>query len=498
MTIARLAGLDLVAVAVAYLVAVAFRVGGRVEIAEPEQAVALAALAAAVQVGGNAALGVYRKSWYLSRSRDLVDLGAPALAAALVVAALNVSTGLHGVPFAALPVAAVLAFALLVARRLRRRWRTIIRAILGQREVPLSPFVPLGAAPDPARAIIPSTASIRAAMEAIDRDVSRIALLVGAGGELVGTVTDGDARRAILAGTSLDSPASSIMKAQPVVAERDMTDDEIVALMLTRSVRQVPVVDESGRVLDIKLLDRMTRTAEEPVPVLIMAGGLGRRLGDITRYIPKPLVEVAGRPILATLIQDLAAQGFRRVILSVGHKAELIERYFGDGRRFGVTISYVRDGRPLGTAGAIAAALPQLEREFIVTNADLLTRVNFGELVAFHRAERDDLTIGIIESTYELRYGLVEIDGTRVTGIREKPELRHFVNGGIYVLEPKLGRLVPADTRFDMDQLIRAALKQGFRVGCFPIHEFWADIGEPADLKQASTTYDRRATDPKT
>ena len=498
MTIARLAGLDLVAVAVAYLVAVAFRVGGRVEIAEPEQAVALAALAAAVQVGGNAALGVYRKSWYLSRSRDLVDLGAPALAAALVVAALNVSTGLHGVPFAALPVAAVLAFALLVARRLRRRWRTIIRAILGQREVPLSPFVPLGAAPDPARAIIPSTASIRAAMEAIDRDVSRIALLVGAGGELVGTVTDGDARRAILAGTSLDSPASSIMKAQPVVAERDMTDDEIVALMLTRSVRQVPVVDESGRVLDIKLLDRMTRTAEEPVPVLIMAGGLGRRLGDITRYIPKPLVEVAGRPILATLIQDLAAQGFRRVILSVGHKAELIEHYFGDGRRFGVTISYVRDGRPLGTAGAIAAALPQLEREFIVTNADLLTRVNFGELVAFHRAERDDLTIGIIESTYELRYGLVEIDGTRVTGIREKPELRHFVNGGIYVLEPKLGRLVPADTRFDMDQLIRAALAQGFRVGCFPIHEFWADIGEPADLKQASTTYDRRATDPKT
>jgi len=497
-TIARLAGLDLLAVAAAYLVAVAFRVGGRIEIAEPEQAVALAALAAAVQVGGNAALGVYRKSWYLSRSRDLVDLGAPALAAALVVAALNVSTGLHGVPFAALPVAGVLAFAVLVARRLRRRWRTIIRAILGQREVPLSPFVPLGAAPDPARAIIPSTASIRAAMEAIDRDVSRIALLVGAGGELVGTVTDGDARRAILAGTSLDSPASSIMKAQPVVAERDMTDDEIVALMLTRSVRQVPVVDESGRVLDIKLLDRMTRTAEEPVPVLIMAGGLGRRLGDITRYIPKPLVEVAGRPILATLIQDLAAQGFRRVILSVGHKAELIERYFGDGRRFGVTISYVRDGRPLGTAGAIAAALPQLEREFIVTNADLLTRVNFGELVAFHRAERDDLTIGIIESTYELRYGLVEIDGTRVTGIREKPELRHFVNGGIYVLEPKLGKLVPADTRFDMDQLIRAALAQGFRVGCFPIHEFWADIGEPADLKQASTAYDRRATDPKT
>jgi dTDP-glucose pyrophosphorylase/CBS domain-containing protein len=495
----RLAGLDLLVVVTAYLVAVAFRVGGRIEFAWPDQAVALAIIAGAVQVVGNGVLGVYRKGWLLTRSRDLVDLAAPALAAAVVVAFLNVATGLHGIPFAALPVAAGLAFLLEVARRLRRRWRQILRAILGQRDLPvMSPLARLEAAPDLANVLIPGTASIRDAMQAIDRDVSRIALVVGAGGELVGTVTDGDARRAILAGTSLDSPASSIMKAEPIVAERDMTDDEIVALMLTQAVRQVPVVDEARRVVDIKLLERMSGAADEPVPVLIMAGGLGRRLGDITRYIPKPLVEVAGRPILATLIQDLAAQGFHRVILSVGHKAELIERYFGDGRRFGVNISYVRDGRPLGTAGAIAAALPRLEREFIVTNADLLTRVNFGELVAFHRAERNDLTIGIIESTYQLRYGLVEIDGTRVIGIREKPEMRHFVNGGIYVLEHKLGRLVPHDTRFEMDQLIRAALAQGFHVGCFPIHEFWADIGEPADLRQASTAYNRRATDPKT
>lgn len=499
MRILRLAGLDLPVVVAAYLIAVGFRVGGRLELTWPDQAVALAIIAGAVQIAGNAILGVYRKNWLLTRSRDLVDLAAPALAAALVVAFLNVTTGLHGIPFAALPVAAGLAFLLEVARRLRHRWRQILKAVLGQRDLPvMPPLARLEAAPDFRRVVIPGTASIREAMQAIDRDVSRIALLVGVGGELVGTVTDGDARRAILAGTSLDSPASAIMKAQPIVAERDMTDDEIVALMLTEAVRQLPVVDEGRHVIGIKLLERMTAAADEPVPVLIMAGGLGRRLGDITRYIPKPLVEVAGRPILDSLIHDLAVQGFHTIILSVGHKAELIERYFGDGRRFGVNIRYVRDGRPLGTAGAIAAAVPMLEREFIVTNADLLTRVNFGELVAFHRAERNDLTIGIIESTYQLRFGLVEIDGTRVTGIREKPEMRHFVNGGIYVLEPELGRLVPQDTRFDMDQLIRAALAHGFRVGCFPIHEFWADIGEPADLKQASTAYNRRATDPKT
>jgi dTDP-glucose pyrophosphorylase len=496
----RLAGLDLVAVAAAYLIAVVFRVGGRFELAEPDQAIALAILAGVVQVAGNAGLGVYRPMWRLDRSRDLVELAAPALAGALVVLALNIATGAHGIPLAALPIAATLAFVLMVARRLRRRWRTILRAILGQREISMfPPLVPLGAAPDPAQVVIPVTATIRNAMEAIDRDVSRIALLVGTDGELVGTVTDGDARRAILAGTSLDSPASAIMKSQPVVAGRDATNDEVVTLMLEHSIRQVPIVDGGGRVLDIKLLDRMTETVEDPVPVLIMAGGLGRRLGDLTRYVPKPMVEVAGRPILETLINDLAAQGFRSIILAIGHMGDLIEGYFGDGRRFGVSITYVHEAQPLGTAGAVAIVLPTLDRECIVTNADLLTRVNFGELVGFHHAEEHDLTIGIIESTYQLRYGLIETDGSRVTGIREKPELRHFVNGGIYVLQPKLARLIPTGTRFDMDQLIRAAIDEGLHVGCFPIHEFWADIGVPGDLKSATNAFQRRrSTDPKT
>jgi dTDP-glucose pyrophosphorylase len=497
--ILRLAGLDLLAVSAAYLAAVVFRVGGRFELAEPEQAIALAIVAGAVQVGGNAGLGVYRPMWRLSRSRDLVDLAAPCLAGALVVLVLNLATGLHGIPLAALPIAAALSFVLLVARRLRRRWRTILRAILGQRDIAMfPPIVPLGAAPDPTQVVIPVTATIRNAMEAIDRDVSRIALLVGASGELVGTVTDGDARRAILAGTSLDSPASAIMKTKPVVAGRDATHEQLLTLMLDHSVRQVPIVDGGGRVLVIKLLDRMTETIEDPVPVLIMAGGLGRRLGDLTRYVPKPLVEVAGRPILETLISDLAAQGFRSIILAIGHKGELIEDYFGDGRRFGVAITYVREVQPLGTAGAVAIVLPTLDRECIVTNADLLTRVNFGELVRFPHAEANDLTIGIIESTFQLRYGIIETDGARVTGIREKPELRHFVNGGIYVLQPKLARLVPAGTRVDMDELIRTAIDAGLRVGCFPIHEFWADIGVPGDLKTATSAYGRRRTDPKT
>jgi dTDP-glucose pyrophosphorylase len=495
MRILRAAGLDLLVITAAYLIAVVFRVGGKLELAFPTEAVAIALFAAAVQVASNAALGVYRRAWLLNRARDLVDLAIPAIAAAGVVTLLNLVTDLHGIPYAAIPIAATLAVILLVARRLRRRWRSILRAILGQREAPALPLLTAGA-PDIARVLIPMTASIREAMEAIDRDVSRIALLVDGSGELVGTVTDGDARRAILNGISLGDPASTIMSARPVVATDDTSDDDVVALMLEHSIRQVPVVDSDGRVLDIKLLDVIGRPAN-PTPVLIMAGGRGTRLGEATRKLPKPLVQVGGRPILATLIRDLVAQGFNTITLAVGHKADLIERYFGDGTRFGASISYIREEHPLGTAGAVALAFPGLGREFIVTNADLLTRVNFGELVSFHRSEGHDLTIGIIQSTYQLRYGLVETDGSRVTAIREKPELRHFVNGGMYVLQPKLASLVPPDRRFDMNELIQAALSGGLRVGCFPIHEFWADIGVPADLKRASAEYVQGPTGPQ-
>jgi dTDP-glucose pyrophosphorylase len=493
----RLAGLDLVAITVAYLGAVAFRVGGRAEIAVPEQALALALCAAAVQVAGNAALGVYRPGWILRQTRDLATLALPTLAGAVVVLALNLSTGLHGIPFAALPIAALVGFAFLVARRLRRRWRSILRAILGQRELGPVTGASLLEAPDPARATIPSAGSIRDAMQAIDRDVSRIALLVDPEGRLVGTVTDGDARRAILAGISLDSPAAGIMTDRPVVARSYTSDDDVLSLMQEHSIRQVPVVDAADHVLDIKLFDRLGGDAvEDADPVLIMAGGLGRRLGDITRDLPKPLVPVGGKPILATLVEDLAAQGFREIILAVGHRADQIERYFGDGRRFGADVTYVREAEPLGTAGAISLALPRLQREFMVTNADLLTHVNFAELVRFHRVEKHDLTIGIIESTYELRYGLVHTEGTRVTGISEKPELRHFVNGGIYVMQSNVASLVPREAHYDMDELIRAALAEGLYVGCFPIHEFWADIGIPADLKTAAAAFRRRASDP--
>jgi NDP-sugar pyrophosphorylase family protein len=281
------------------------------------------------------------------------------------------------------------------------------------------------------------------------------------------------------------------MHAQPVVATEGTPDDAVLELMRRHSVRQIPLVDAEGRVADIRVLDLLHKdkpATADTTPVLIMAGGLGTRLGDLTRKTPKPLVRVGGKPILDLLIEDLASQGLRRVLLAVNYRADQIEEHVADGRRYGTDVTYVRESEPLGTAGAIRLAAPHLtEPEFIVVNADLLTRVNFRELLSFHRREKHQLTVGVIESTLQLRYGLIETKGTRVVAIREKPALKHFINAGIYVLDRELATLVP-EGRFDMDALILAAMKHNI-VGCFPIHEYWTDIGEPDDLRRASEEF---------
>ena len=481
--------LDVVAVLAAYLLAVLFRVGGRLEAAQPEEAVAAAVAAAALHVAGNAALGVYRDGWPRD-GRQLGLLAVPAMVVGGAIAVLNGVSDLHSIPNGAIPAAAVGAIVLESAFHLRPRWETIARAVAGRRAVPeTSPTI--AQMPNLATVVIPHDAPLRRAISVIDKDVSRIALVVNDDGTLVGVVTDGDVRRALLAGADIDGPVTAAMKSQPVVAAHGTSDDAVLALMRRHSVRQVPLIDAHGRVADIRLIDQLHKDASEgalDTPVLIMAGGLGKRLGDLTRKTPKPLMRVGGKTILDLLIEDLVSQGLRRLYVAVNYRAEAIEDHIGDGGRFGAAVTYVRENDPLGTAGAIRLAAAHLtEPEFIVANADLLTHVNFRELLSFHRREGHQLTVGVIESTLQFRYGLIETKGTRVVAMREKPSLKHFINAGIYVLDRELASLVP-EGRFDMDALIAAAMRHHV-VGCFPIHEYWTDIGEPDDLRRASEEF---------
>lgn len=482
--------LDLFAVLAAYLLAVLFRVGGRLETAQPGEAAVITLFAGALHVAGNGLLGAYGDQWPRD-GRQLALLALPAFVVGGAIAVLNSVSDLHSVPNGAIPAGVVGTIALEIAFHLRPRWGRIALAVTGRRGALTEALPSIAELPNVATVVIPDDSPLRRAISVIDRDVSRIALVVGPTGSLRGVVTDGDVRRALLAGADIDGPVTIAMHAEPIVASKGATDDAVLELMRRHAVRQIPLVDADGRVADIRLLDQLQKgsaATAELTPVLIMAGGLGTRLGDLTRKTPKPLMRVGGKPILDQLVEDLASQGLRSLLLAVNYRADQIEEHLGDGSRFGINVTYVRESEPLGTAGAIRLAAEHLtEPEFIVANADLLTRVNFRVLLNFHRREGHHLTVGVVESTLQFRYGLIETKGTRVVAMREKPALKHFINAGIYVLDRELIGLVP-EGRSDMDALITAAMRDNV-VGCFPIHEYWTDIGEPEDLRRASEEF---------
>jgi dTDP-glucose pyrophosphorylase/CBS domain-containing protein len=483
----RALALDVVAVYAAYALALLVRIGGRFEQAEPELASVFILAIALIQAGMAAPLGAYREGRSIARARDLVALVVPALLTGALIAAFDAVSPLRPIPRGAIPTSVAFAAAAVIAVHLRSRLPALARVAF-PRDVPRAARRPAGR-PDVSATLVPKDATLRDAIAAIDRDVSHIALVVDAERRLLGTITDGDVRRALLSGAGVGAPSATAMRQRPLVALAGASETDIVLLMRDHNVRQLPLVDGSGRVVDIRVLDIPDDSDPGLAPVLVMAGGRGTRLADVTGSLPKPLVRVAGRPILETLIRDLADQQFGRVILAVSYRSDQIERHFGDGRAFGLDITYVKEPTPLGTAGAIRLVAPQVGGPFLVTNADVLTRVSFRDLLEFHSAQGHQLTIGAITSTQQLRYGLLETEGSRVTALREKPALRHLVNAGIYVVDPSCAELIPADTRVDMDQLIGAALARSFRVGCFPIHEYWTDVGVPADLERATREY---------
>jgi dTDP-glucose pyrophosphorylase len=335
------------------------------------------------------------------------------------------------------------------------------------------------------RACVHPDATVRDALAAIDRGALAIALVVRDGGVLLGTVTDGDVRRAILKGASLDASVTTVMNPDPVVASPHEPSEQQLQRMLSRKLRQLPVVDAFGVVVDLRTLDELVQPEARDNLAVIMAGGLGERLRPLTENVPKPMLFVGDQPILARVIRGVARHGFTDIVLSVNFRAELIEGYFQDGSDFGVRLSYVHEPRRLGTAGALTRLPERPTRPFFVLNADLLTDVDYGALMDFHLDEGAALTMCVAAHDTRIAYGVVSLDGTRVAGIVEKPRLTHFINAGIYVLDPRCLDLIPHDAPYDMPTLIDALIARGERVAGFPMREPWIDIGQLHDYQRA-------------
>ena len=327
-------------------------------------------------------------------------------------------------------------------------------------------------------------ASITEAVQRLDQAGTGALLLAGPERRLLGLLTDGDVRRALLRGVSFEEACTTIATAKPVVAQEGVSFADALQVMNRHDVNHLPVVDAKGLLAGLLLRRDLVTQEGVPISAVIMAGGFGIRLRPLTDQTPKPMLPVGDRPLLARTIERLRQAGIRHVNVTTHHLADRIMSYFGDGQAHGVEIHYVSEERPLGTCGGLKL-VDESPGPVLVINGDILTGVNFRELVTFHQRHHADATVCVRKYDVQVPYGVVESDGPWLQTVREKPLVSLFVNAGIYLLEPGLRHYIPEGERFDMTDLINRLVADGRCVVSFPIMEYWLDVGKPADYAQA-------------
>ena len=333
--------------------------------------------------------------------------------------------------------------------------------------------------------IVSPDVSLREAIECIDASGIQLALVVGESMKLLGVLTDGDIRRAILNGFSLTEPVTGVMNRSPKTASIRTSQEEVLAMMRRYTFHHLPLVDDEGKVAGLATLDDFLGVVERDNWVVLMAGGLGSRLRPLTDSCPKPLLNIGGKPILENIVEAFIKQGFRKFFISVNYRAEMIKEYFGTGERWGAQIEYLHEPERLGTAGALSLLKEKPEAPIIVMNADLITKANFGAMLRFHEEHDSAATMAVREYDFQVPYGVVKVEGARILGIEEKPVQSFFVNAGIYILSAAALNSIPQQVFFDMPSLFQNLNGEGEKVSAYPLREYWLDIGRIEEYERA-------------
>lgn len=346
------------------------------------------------------------------------------------------------------------------------------------------------------RAILHPDASIRDAIRNLNDVAIQIVLVTDEDGRLVGTLCDGDVRRGLLKGLHLDSPIESALFRSPMVVPASMSRDLVIQLMTANKIHQVPIVDESRRVLGLHLWDEIVAPVTRENTMVIMAGGKGTRLYPHTESCPKPMLPIAGKPMLEHIVERAKAEGFTRFVLAVHYLGHMIEEHFGDGRKFGVCIDYLREEKPLGTAGALSLLSPRPKLPFVVTNGDVMTDIRYGELLDFHHLHDATATMAVRLHEWQHPFGIVRMDGVDIIGFEEKPVARTHINAGVYALSPEALGYMQVNGVCDMPSLFERMQARGTRTVAYPMHEPWLDVGRPDDLRLANQRVGRSELEP--
>lgn len=331
--------------------------------------------------------------------------------------------------------------------------------------------------------------TIKDALKIIDSGAMKIALVLNEENKLLGTISDGDVRRGLLRGLTLYDLVESIVHLNPIVCNVNDSKEDIIKVAVENKIHQIPIVNSHGNLVGVDEVDELLALPEYTNKVILMVGGLGTRLRPLTDERPKPLLEVGNKPILETIIANFAKYGFKNIILSVNYMSQMIEEYFGDGSRFGVTIEYVHEDKRMGTAGALSLMRDELTEPFFVMNGDLLTNVNFEHMLEYHLRNNASATMGVREYDFQVPYGVVNVDDYNILSIEEKPTHKFFVSGGMYVLNPETLNHIPENTFYDMPTLFEQLIFNKQKAISFPIREYWLDIGRVSDFDRANSEY---------
>ena len=341
------------------------------------------------------------------------------------------------------------------------------------------------------------SATLFDAVRAIEQSRRRIAVVVDAEARLLGTLTDGDVRRSLLAGGDMKTPAIHAMNVHPVSAPDGSPAGYLLDLMKRANVLAVPTVDTQGRfvrLMHLTDLDGERASAEKLgfASAVIMAGGEGTRLRPLTYSMPKPMVDIGGIPLLERQVRRLASAGIGQCFISVNYLSGVIEEHFGDGSAFDIRIEYLRERQKMGTAGALSLLPRRPEGPVLVMNGDIVTTSDFASFYNYHLSHDAQVTVAAIDYRVQIPFGVIRSDGALVSGLEEKPAQRFLCNAGIYALAPQALSMLPQGP-YNMTDLIRDCLAASRRVAVFPMHEFWSDIGTPDDLERARAAFSSMA-----
>jgi dTDP-glucose pyrophosphorylase len=335
------------------------------------------------------------------------------------------------------------------------------------------------------------SATIKEALKVISDGAMQLALVVDENDKLIGTVTDGDIRRGLLNGLDLESLVESVVFETPTIAKENDSKDSILKLALSKKLRQIPIIDNSGRVTGIHIIDELVKPNKKTNKVILMVGGLGSRLGSLTKDTPKPMLKVGDKSILLTIVETFASHGYTNIIMCVNYKSNVIKDYFGDGSDFGVSIEYVLENQRMGTAGALSLLKEIPTEPFFVMNGDLLTNIDFEQIHEYYLSNTALGLMCVRDYDHQVPYGVINTKKNRILSVEEKPVHKFFVNAGIYMLSPEVLKFIPKNEFYNMTTLFEKLISKDINVISYPIKGYWLDIGRFEEYKRANEDYEK-------